>query len=272
MARILLIDDDGDLRCFLQAELEEHGHAVQDLERAEQGPEVLSGAPFDLVLLDNKMPGMSGIDFLEALKERGVHVPVILMTGHSTCDTAIQAMNLGAFDYVLKPDNFQSLFRKLQPLIAEVLAITRPAKDVRVSAEASAGPAPGPTLIGQSPKMIEVYKHIGRFAQRRRRAHPRRDGDRQGAGRPRHPHQQPAQDPAVRRPQQHLAQRNPAGERIVRPREGRVHRGRQGAQGEVRARQRRDAFPGRNRRHAAQAPGQAAAHAGVSGGGAGRRR
>ena len=107
---------------------------------------------------------MSGIDFLEALKERGVHVPVILMTGHSTCDTAIQAMNLGAFDYVLKPGDFQSLFRKLQPLIAEVLAITRPAKDVRVPAEAPAGPPSGPTLIGQSPKMIEVYKLIGRFA------------------------------------------------------------------------------------------------------------
>ena len=112
MARILLIDDDADLRCFLQAELDERGHAVQCLERAEQGPAVLSGAPFDLVLLDNKMPGMSGIEFLEALKERGIEAPIILMTGYSTCDTAIRAINLGAFDYLIKPDDFQSLFRK----------------------------------------------------------------------------------------------------------------------------------------------------------------
>ena len=165
MARILLIDDDEDLRCFLQGELEGRGHAVQVLERAEQGPEVLSGAPFDLVLIDNKMPGMSGIDFLEALKERGIDVPVILMTGYSTCDTAIRAINLGAFDYVIKPDDFQSLFRKLQPLIGEVLAITRPAKGVRVAVDPPPGPALGPMLVGASPEMVAVYKHIGRFAR-----------------------------------------------------------------------------------------------------------
>ncbi len=165
MARILLIDDDEDLRCFLQAELEGRGHAVQNLERAEQGPKVLSGAPFDLVLIDNKMPGMSGIEFLEALRERGIEVPVILMTGYSTCDTAISAINLGAFDYVIKPDDFQSLFQKLQPLIAEVLAITRPAKDVSVSVEGPPGPALGPMLVGGSPEMVAVYKQIGRFAR-----------------------------------------------------------------------------------------------------------
>ena len=84
VALILLIDDDADLRSFLQGELEGQGHAVQCLERAEQGPGVLGGAPFDLVLLDNKMPGMSGIEFLEALQERALDVPVILMTGYST--------------------------------------------------------------------------------------------------------------------------------------------------------------------------------------------
>src|SRR5438105_4099599 len=109
VARILLIDDDADLSHFLRCALEEHGHQVECLERAEHGPEVLARAPFDLVLLDNKMPGMSGIGFLEALQERGIDVPVILMTGYSTYDTAIRAMNLGAFDYVIKPDDLQSL-------------------------------------------------------------------------------------------------------------------------------------------------------------------
>ena len=165
MARILLIDDDEDLRCFLKAELEGRGHAVRDLDRAEQGPEVLSGAPFDLVLIDNNFPsGMSGIDFLKALKERCIDAPVILMTGYSTCETAIRAINLGAFDYVIKPDTFQSLFQKLQPLIAEVLSITRPAKEVRVSTHAPPGPTMEAMLVGASAEMVKVYKHIGRFA------------------------------------------------------------------------------------------------------------
>lgn len=166
IALILLIDDDADLRHFLQAELEAQGHAVQCLDRAEQGPDVLTSAPFDLVLLDHKMPGMSGIDFLEALQERARDVPVILMTGYSTYDTAIRAMNLGAFDYLIKPDDFQALARELDPLIAEALEITRPAKEVHVAAKATQPPTGGGlTLVGKSKAMVEVYKLVGRFAR-----------------------------------------------------------------------------------------------------------
>ena len=165
MARILLIDDDADLTDFLRSALEENGHLVQCLESAEQGPEILSDSPFDLVLLDNKMPGMSGIEFLEALQKRAVVTPVILMTGHSTYDTAIQAMNLGAFDYVIKPDDFQSLVRDLAPLIRLAMEITQTAKEVQVSADAPVHPMTGLILVGKSKSMIDVYKLIGRFAR-----------------------------------------------------------------------------------------------------------
>jgi two-component system, NtrC family, nitrogen regulation response regulator GlnG len=166
MARILLIDDDEDLRCFLKEELEGQRHVVQDMERAEQGLEVLKGAPFDLVLIDNNFPGgMSGTEFIKSLKEQGIEVPVILMTGHSTCDTAIRAINLGAFDYVVKPDTFQSLIGKLQPIIAEVLAITRPPKLVRVPTQAPPGRELELMLVGKSEVMGEVYKIIARDAR-----------------------------------------------------------------------------------------------------------
>ncbi len=75
MAKILLIDDDAELRHFLHTELQAHGHAVDCLERAEQGPEVLTRTAFDLVLLDNKMPGMSGLEFLEALRSAAWNCP-----------------------------------------------------------------------------------------------------------------------------------------------------------------------------------------------------
>ncbi len=166
MARILLIDDDADLRHFLHAELEAHGHVVECLDRGESGPDLLARSPFDLVLLDNKMPGMTGIEFLGALRSRQIEVPIILMTGYSTSETAIHAMNLGAFDYIIKPDDYQTLARELTPLIHDALEITRPAHDVQIAGAAPPRPAAGSTLVvGKSRAMIKVCKEIGLFAR-----------------------------------------------------------------------------------------------------------
>jgi DNA-binding NtrC family response regulator len=165
MARLLLIDDDTDLSRFLQDRLEEHGHQVETLESAEAAPELLAATSFDVVLLDNKMPGMSGIEFLAALQERGLRVPVILMTGHTTTDTAIKAMNLGAFDYVIKPGSYDELFQELRGPLAEALTVTRTTPEVQVQVEPVADTTPGPLLLGKSRSMLEVYKLIGRFAK-----------------------------------------------------------------------------------------------------------
>ena len=162
MANILLIDDDTDLAHFLRQELEADGHRVTCLDRAADAPDLLARTPFDLVLLDNKMPGMSGIDFLGALQNQTIVVPVILMTGYWTFDTAIEAMDLGAHDYVIKPDDYQALAQELRPLIAKTLELTRPLEDVHVAAEAPPA-AGGLLLVGRS--MVEVGKYIGKFAR-----------------------------------------------------------------------------------------------------------
>src|SRR5205823_11605396 len=119
-------------------------------------------SPFDLVLLDNRMPGMSGIEFLQALQTQAIGAPVILMTGHSTFDTAIEAMDLGAFDYVIKPDDYQALMRELGPLIDKALEMTRPLEEVQVTAEAPP-PAEPATLVGKP--MVEVGKYIAKYAR-----------------------------------------------------------------------------------------------------------
>jgi DNA-binding NtrC family response regulator len=165
MARILLIDDDADLSRYLQLALEERGHLVEYQERAEHGPDILAGGEFDLVLLDNKMPGMSGIDFLATLQRRGIRVPVILMTGHTTTDTTIQAMNLGAFDYLIKPLDYDELFSELARLIGPALRMSRPGPDVQVQGDMEADDPSVPVLLGTSKPMLEVYKLIGRFAK-----------------------------------------------------------------------------------------------------------
>jgi DNA-binding NtrC family response regulator len=162
MARILLIDDDPDLREFLREELAARGHGVDCLDRAERGPEVLSQAAYEVVLLDNKLPGMSGIEFLSALDDRNIAVPVILMTGDPTSDTAIQAMNLGAFDYVVKPLEIDSLVAELEPLIAEAARLVQPIQQpVRLPGDETGD---GPRLLGNSRPMQEAYKLIGKVA------------------------------------------------------------------------------------------------------------
>lgn len=162
MAKILLIDDDEDLPAFLRDELKAYGHSVECLDRADSAPDLLAKTRFDIVLLDNRMPGMTGIEFLEALRVRGVDLsvlPVVLITGFGTADTAIRAMDLGAFDYLIKPDDHQTLARELHAVIEKALEITRrhePPPQTPLPA--------GLQLIGKSRRMVEVFKTIGQFA------------------------------------------------------------------------------------------------------------
>jgi DNA-binding NtrC family response regulator len=162
VARILLIDDDRAFSGFLLAALTEDGHRVDHLESATGAPEILSQGDYDLVLLDNRMPGLTGIEFLAALEGRGVSIPVVLMTGEPTSDTAIQAMNLGAFDYVVKPLDLEVLIDELEPLIAKAENIVRLTKEhVRLPGQLSGD---GPQLLGNSRSMQDVYKLIGKVA------------------------------------------------------------------------------------------------------------
>jgi DNA-binding NtrC family response regulator len=162
MARMLLIDDDEDMAQVLRQALEEKGEQVVWLDRAEDARETLAAGEFDLILLDNRMPGMSGIELLQNLQGQGARAPVILMTGQHDDDTAIQAMNLGAFDYVVKPAAYEEFVSELQELIQKALAFARPIQPVRLEpAEENAS-----AILGNSKPMLEVLKLIGRFAKR----------------------------------------------------------------------------------------------------------
>ncbi|HEX5273037.1 MAG TPA: sigma 54-interacting transcriptional regulator, partial [Gemmataceae bacterium] len=166
MARILLIDDDDDLTRFLAEELRTRGHDLHCLERAEDAPRLLREArpPFQLVLLDVGLPGMSGIDFLKALRAGGVSVPVVLVTGDDTSETFIQVYKLGVHDYVVKPDDYQSLCARLAPIIDRVLAETVPVEAVSLPTEA-ARPRAGTALVGHvGGPMGPVYQLIAQFA------------------------------------------------------------------------------------------------------------
>ncbi|MBA4062753.1 MAG: hypothetical protein C0501_03430 [Isosphaera sp.] len=162
VAHILLIDDEPEFADCLREELEAHGHAVEYLPRAEEGVNRLAGGRFDLVLLDNIMPRMTGLEFLDALRARGVATPVVLITGESSSDTAIRAINLGAHAYVLK-DEARALARELGPVIEQALEVARPVEEVLPGGPPAAA-ATGLVLVGKSKPMLQVYTLIGQFA------------------------------------------------------------------------------------------------------------
>src|SRR5262249_54765321 len=102
MPRVLLIDDDKDFCILLREELAGHGYEVEWRESAEHGAPLLlaaEAAPFDVLLLDNRLRGKDGLRLLEELRQQGVRIPVILITGHGTADIEIEAFKLGVLEF-----------------------------------------------------------------------------------------------------------------------------------------------------------------------------
>ena len=110
MARILLIDDDTNLREVAGFILSEAGHEVLPAENGQAGLDRMDEDP-DLVLTDIKMPGIDGMEVLKRIRSgHGPSVPpVIVLTAHGTVEQAVEAMRLGAFTYLLKPFDRQEL-------------------------------------------------------------------------------------------------------------------------------------------------------------------
>ncbi|HTM24686.1 MAG TPA: sigma-54 dependent transcriptional regulator [Vicinamibacterales bacterium] len=103
MSRILVIDDDLGVRESMSRMLRAAGHTVETAESGEEGLAAARGGGFDVILSDMRMPGMSGLDVLQRLREQHVDSAFLIMTGFGTVDTAVEAMKLGAVDFVQKP-------------------------------------------------------------------------------------------------------------------------------------------------------------------------
>ena len=160
MARILIIDDDAAVRESIERMLRSGGYTVRSVGSGEEGFALAKGGAFDVILSDMRMPGLSGIDVLRKLRENRVDSVFMIMTGFGTLDTAVEAMQLGAVDFVQKP-----FFRD------ELLMRVRAAADRRQLARQvdllerhiRAG-EPLDDLIGDSPPMQQVKALIRRAA------------------------------------------------------------------------------------------------------------
>ena len=100
---ILLVDDDPQIRDLLGSELERMGHSVTTRSSGFEMLSELREREFDVILLDINMPEMSGMDVLKSVKDLGSLSEVVILTGHGTIDRAIEAMKLGAYDFLTKP-------------------------------------------------------------------------------------------------------------------------------------------------------------------------
>jgi nitrogen regulation protein NR(I) len=160
MGHILIVDDDAQLRQSFEKILTGEGHTVKTASSGEAAITLVQGDVPDLVIMDVRMPGMSGLEAFRAMHEIEPKLPVIIMTAFGTTETAIEATKLGAFEYVLKP------FENIQDILALIDQALEAGRCMRSRVELDVAPdtAAADAIIGKSKPMQEVYKAIGRVA------------------------------------------------------------------------------------------------------------
>ncbi len=161
MERILIVDDDLSLSHFLTKALSQKGYQVTPCHSGREALDVVRKGETDLVLLDNKLPDLNGLDILKEIKRDHAKVSVIIMTAFGTTGTAIDAMRLGAFDYILKPFELDDI----SELVAKGLEAHKLMKRAVAIPALSEFKEDSDQIIGKSKVMQEVYKLIGQVAE-----------------------------------------------------------------------------------------------------------
>jgi two-component system NtrC family response regulator len=160
METILIVDDEKNYTLILAAILEDEGFETLT---ANSGPEalaILSESDVDLVLTDMKMPSMDGIDLLELVKKEDADLPVIMMTAHGTVEKAVEAMQKGAYNYILKPfDNEQLVL-----YVSKAVSMYRVVKENRQLRSAVESRYSFHNIIGKSKAMQDVFQMIRKVA------------------------------------------------------------------------------------------------------------
>ena len=113
-ARVLLADDEVDFTDTTKTLLEHRGYDVTEVNSGDSAIRALGQERYDVMVLDLKMPGMDGISTLKEIKKLQLHTQILVLTGHGAIDTALEAIKLGAYDYLTKPCDIDELTEKLE--------------------------------------------------------------------------------------------------------------------------------------------------------------
>jgi two-component system, NtrC family, response regulator AtoC len=168
--KILVVDDEATIRMSLVETLGAEGYAVTDAETGEEALALCHGGGFDLLVTDLKLPGISGLDLLRALRNQNRTLPVILMTAYGDVGTAVDAMRLGAYDYINKPFKLEKIRRQVRGALRATDA------DPTAAVEPDSGPPPlgagrgdGPyaNMIQACPGLQEVARILKKLGESR---------------------------------------------------------------------------------------------------------
>jgi DNA-binding NtrC family response regulator len=157
---ILVVEDETKLRRLVELQLADEGFQVQSAPDAETGLQLLNKESFDLLVTDFKLPGMNGLDFLQAAKRIDAQMPVVIMTAYGSVESAVDAMKAGASDYVLKPFSLAELVL----IIRKELDSHRLREENRSLREALGRRYEYANIVAQSEKMQAVLALVERVA------------------------------------------------------------------------------------------------------------
>jgi DNA-binding NtrC family response regulator len=157
MADILVVDDDQSVASAFERFLKLEGHECRLASTAADALRLMEDRRPDLVILDNRMPGTSGLEALPQFRVRFPGLCIVLMTGYGTSQTSIDAIRSGAFDYLTKPPDLDDLRRVIDRALTSRPSPGHPRDE-------HADEAPSASLVGDTPAMLELYKMIGRLA------------------------------------------------------------------------------------------------------------
>jgi len=160
MARICVVDDKELIRDSLAETLAREDHEVTTFGHPREALEAIPGGGFDLVLSDLKMPGMDGIALMREMRSGGCDTPVIVMTAFGTVASAVEAMKLGAFDYLQKPFEAEAITVQVDRALQHC-RLTRENEALRASLDDPTGSRP---IIGNSPVMTQLGQRMAQVA------------------------------------------------------------------------------------------------------------
>jgi DNA-binding NtrC family response regulator len=159
MSKILIVDDEAAIRSALKEVLEYEGFSISEAPDGETALKMVMKESFDLIFCDIKMPKLDGLDFLSELKKEEINVPVVMITGHGTIDTAVEAIKRGAYDFIQKPLDLNRVLvstrnaNKHDALVKETETLKKKLNKVL-----------GSNIIGQSKSILEIIKMIDTVA------------------------------------------------------------------------------------------------------------
>ena len=159
--RVLIVEDEALIRWSLRQKFEERGYRVTEAETGQAATAAFEEGLFDLVMLDYKLPDTTGLDVLRSLRQADQDTVVIMMTAYSTIETAVEAIKLGAFNYLAKPFQMDELLVTVDKAL-ETTKLRREVRELRRRIQTEFGID---AIIGKHPSMLRLFETITQVAR-----------------------------------------------------------------------------------------------------------